>query len=324
MNGIAVVAIGRNEGDRLKRCLQSVIHAADLVVYVDSGSTDGSVAYAQGIGAEVVALDMSQPFTAARARNRGFARALELRPDLAYVQFVDGDCEVQPNWLGQSLSFLAQHPEVAVACGRRRERQPQASIYNQLCDLEWDTPIGEAKACGGDALMRVSALSAVRGYRDDVIAGEEPELCIRLRSQGWKVWRLDLEMTLHDAAMTRFEQWWTRAIRCGYAYALGSHLHGHPPERHWVWETRRAVVWGGLLPLLSVLGTAWIGPWSLAGVLLYPVQALRLWRRSPLTGPIALSDAWFKTLAKLPEMIGIWRFWRDRALRRTPRIIEYK
>lgn len=155
MNGIAVVAIGRNEGDRLKRCLQSVIHAADLVVYVDSGSTDGSVAYAQGIGAEVVALDMSQPFTAARARNQGFARALELRPDLAYVQFVDGDCEVQPNWLGQSLSFLAQHPEVAVACGRRRERQPQASIYNQLCDLEWDTPIGEAKACGGDALMRV-------------------------------------------------------------------------------------------------------------------------------------------------------------------------
>lgn len=324
MSGIAVVAIGRNEGDRLKRCLQSVIHAADLVVYVDSGSTDGSDVYAKTIGADVVSLDMSKPFTAARARNQGFERALELRPDLTYVQFVDGDCEVQPDWLQQAIRFLDQRPEVAVACGRRRERHPESSIYNLLCDLEWNTPTGEAKACGGDALMRASALSAVRGYRDDVIAGEEPELCIRLRSKGWKVWRLDLEMTMHDAAITRFGQWWTRATRCGYAYALGAHLHGQPPERHWVWETRRAVVWGGLLPLLCVLGVALTGPWALAVAALYPAQALRLWQRSPSKGSVALFDACFTTLAKLPEMVGIWRFWRDRLLRRTPTIIEYK
>ena len=34
---------------------------------------------------------------------------------------------------------------------------PEATIYNQLCDWEWQRPPGRAKSCGGDALMRVAA-----------------------------------------------------------------------------------------------------------------------------------------------------------------------
>jgi glycosyltransferase involved in cell wall biosynthesis len=69
---VGIVAIGRNEGERLRKCLQSVIECAALVVYVDSGSTDNSVAMARGIGSDVIELDMRVPFTAARARNIGF------------------------------------------------------------------------------------------------------------------------------------------------------------------------------------------------------------------------------------------------------------
>lgn len=117
---------------------------------------------------------MTQPFTAARARNEGFACLHRLMPSVRYVQFVDGDCEVVAGWLPAAQAFLDQHPEVAVVCGRRRERYPTRSIYNQLCDLEWDTPVGQAKACGGDALMRADAFVQVNGYRADLIAGEEP------------------------------------------------------------------------------------------------------------------------------------------------------
>ena len=67
---IGVIAIGRNEGERLRRCLDSVVGKGFSVVYVDSNSTDGSVDFARSVGAEVVELDMSLPFSAARAQCR--------------------------------------------------------------------------------------------------------------------------------------------------------------------------------------------------------------------------------------------------------------
>jgi glycosyltransferase involved in cell wall biosynthesis len=105
---VGAVLIGRNEGARLLRCLASVTGKAVRVVYVDSGSTDGSVAAAAAAGAEVVVLDMAQPFTAARARNAGIER-LRTGPQLDYIQFVDGDCELQPNWIDTALAFLNSH-----------------------------------------------------------------------------------------------------------------------------------------------------------------------------------------------------------------------
>jgi GT2 family glycosyltransferase len=324
LNDVVVVAIGRNEGDRLKRCLRSVMGVAHTVVYVDSNSIDDSVGFARDLGVVVIELDLSMPFTAARARNEGFAKALSVHPQAQFVQFVDGDCEITPDWLQQARLFLQAHPEVAVTCGRRRERHPQASVYNQLCDLEWNTPIGPALACGGDAMMRVSALKAADGYRGDVIAGEEPELCVRLRQLGWKIWRLDADMTWHDAAMTQFKQWRTRAKRCGYAYALGSHLHGAPPERHWVSETRRALLWGGFLPAVCLTATLCLGAWGLMAWLIYPAQVMRLGLRSPLDGILRWQNATFTVLGKFPEAWGIWRFWRDHWQRRSARIIEYK
>ncbi|MFM2328301.1 MAG: hypothetical protein RLZZ494_404 [Pseudomonadota bacterium] len=327
-NTLGAVVIGRNEGQRLVRCLQSLRDRVAWCVYVDSGSSDDSVAQAQALGADVVNLDMSQPFTAARARNEGLARLRQIAPTLTYVQFVDGDCEIQPDWLHHACAFLAEHPEVTVVCGRRRERFPQASVYNQLCDLEWDTPIGPARACGGDALMRVSALVAVGGYRPDLIAGEEPELCVRLRAAGHHIWRLNVEMTLHDAAMHRLGQWWQRNRRSGHAFAEGAWLHGAPPERHFVAETRRALVWGALLPLLW-LGLMIVGAEGLAGLLLclYPLQVIRVARRVRAmwpAHPIPWQQAFFLILGRFPEVQGVltfhWRRWR----RGPVRLIEYK
>ena len=51
-----LVVIGRNEGDRLKTCLSS-LPAEARVVYVDSGSTDGSPEWANERGIECVKLD---------------------------------------------------------------------------------------------------------------------------------------------------------------------------------------------------------------------------------------------------------------------------
>ncbi len=319
MTRIGAVIIGRNEGARLVRCIETVQEAvAGPVVYVDSGSDDGSVDAAQNLGAEVVPLDLSVGFTAARARNAGLDHLLD-RPDAPdLVQFIDGDCELQAGWVPQALAFLAQHPDVAVVCGRRRERFPEASLYNRLTDAEWDTPIGQARACGGDAVMRTAALRQVGGYNATLIAGEEPELCVRLRQAGWQVWRLDCEMTLHDAAMTRFGQWWRRTRRAGHAFAEGAALHGAPPERHNVAPTRRALIWGIGLPVAVLLGLM-ITPWAVLLVALWPLKLLRLIRRG--MDPVR---AGFLTLGNVPEALGVLEYGWKRLRGQKSALIEYK
>lgn len=323
-NRVGVVIIGRNEGDRLIRCLKSLIEQSTQIIYVDSGSTDHSVSQARNLGAEVVSLDMTKPFTAARARNEGFARLKVLYPHVEYVQFVDGDCEVATGWIDSAVIFNDTHPDVAAVCGRRRERYPNKTIYNMLCDMEWDTPIGEAMACGGDVLMRVVPFENVHGFRPGLIAGEEPELCVRLRAAGWKVWRLNQEMTLHDAAMTRFSQWWKRSMRAGHAFAEGAYLHGAPPERHWVGEARRSWVWGLVIPAIALMLGLIDLKWAGLFLLIYPLQVIRLARRNLDQGKPSWIMAFFLVLGKFPEMIGQIKFYWQLYSGKQGRLIEYK
>ncbi len=320
---IGVVLIGRNEGARLVNCLNSIPQNVERIVYVDSGSTDSSVAAARAADAQVVELDLSQPFTAAHARNTGF-EALRAQGHIDYVQFVDGDCTLHPNWIDVAAAFLQGHPQAAVVCGRRREMFPEASVYNRLCDREWDTPVGQAKSCGGDALMRVDAFAAAGGFNPALIAGEEPELCVRLRHQGGEVWRIDHEMTAHDAAMTRVGQWWNRMRRSGHAAAEGAALHGAPPELHGVATRRRALLWGVALPLAILQAALLITPWALLLLLLYPAQVLRLAHRDGLSSRAAWEQAFFLTLGKFPEALGVLEYQLRRLTRRPAGLIEYK
>jgi glycosyltransferase involved in cell wall biosynthesis len=330
MNGIGVVAIGRNEGERLRLCLSSARGRAAAIVYVDSNSTDGSVEMARQMGVEVVQLDMSIPFTAARARNEGFKRLMQIQPDLDFVQFVDGDCEIVRNWIEKASQELGAHPDWAIVCGRRRERFPALSVYNRICDIEWDTPIGESKWCGGDALVRVEAFKKVNGYNPSVIAGEEPELCVRLRQDGWIIMRLDQDMTMHDAALTRFGQWWKRTVRSGHAYAEGAAMHGAPPERHFVKEVRSNWFWGLILPL-TALALIWpTRGWSLALLLVaYDYLFVKVFiraRRGEMIMPAkwAFAWAWFTVLGKFPHVIGQIRYMLGRWSGKKSRLIEYK
>ena len=323
-NSIGVVVIGRNEGQRLIECLRSVRRETNAdIVYVDSGSTDASVAAAERLGIPVINLDMTKPFTAARARNEGFAALIALNANIQFVQFVDGDCELVPGWLSGALDFFGERTDVAVVCGRRRERFPRLSIYNRLCDVEWNTAIGEAAACGGDSMIRSEAFKAVEGFRNQLIAGEEPELCLRLRKLGWKIWRLDAEMTLHDAAITRFSQWWKRTVRSGYAYAEIAQLHRNANLRIYAPEARRSVIWGGFLPLMICLG-AIIHPAMVLGILIYPLQICRIALRSHYDRSTAWSYALFIVIAKFAEFQGLMKFYLRRLSGQSGTLIEYK
>jgi glycosyltransferase involved in cell wall biosynthesis len=368
-NMIGVIAIGRNEGERLRVCLASALRDSRHVVYVDSGSTDGSVKLAREMGAHVVELDLSIPFTAARARNEGFEKLMSIAPEVEFVQFLDGDCEIIEGWVKRAITYmnLAQTPvserareepdspsahrrsgssgvivrgdraipdlgvcatesRIAIVCGRRRERFPRASIYNALCDMEWNTPIGKARACGGDALIRASAFREVSGYNPAIIAGEEPEMCVRLRAKGWEIHRIDADMTLHDAAMTHLSQWWKRSLRSGHAFAEGYALHGAPPERHNERQVRSIWIWGLALPAacaIATISTALLAPrwwWiPLLLLLLYPLLILKVARSKR-----SLAYGFFIVLGKFPQLLGMLRYKYSRARGRRSTLIEYK
>jgi glycosyltransferase involved in cell wall biosynthesis len=291
---VGVVIIGRNEGNRLRGCIESVLTQSLTMVYVDSGSMDDSVSLARSYGVPVVEL-AAGPFTAARARNAGADWLEERFPDLRYIHFIDGDCEMVAGWLPAAREALEAEPGTGAVCGRRRERHPDATPYNRLCDREWNTSVGYVDTVGGDALFRTVAFRAGGGFSADLIAGEEPDLCHRVRQAGWRIRRIDLDMTVHDAAMTRFAQWWQRNRRSGYATAEALRRRGMRNPRMW-----RQV----LSNLFWALPPAWP---------LLPVLWLRVcWRRGAL-------EASFITLGKLPHCQGQFDYWRQ-----ARRLIEYK
>lgn len=320
------VVIGRNEGDRLIACLDSLLRNLDCIVYVDSGSSDESLLKATELGVDCISLDLSIPFTAARARNAGASHLLKKYPSLMYIQFVDGDCEVQPNWVKSAMNYLDHELEYAAVCGRRREIYPDKSIYNLLCDIEWNTPVGDAMTCGGDALLRVSAFFQVNGYRGDLIAGEEPEICFRLREQGWKIFRLDEEMTLHDAAIMRLDQWWNRAKRAGYAYANGYYLHGHSAEKYNARQVLSILFWAAILPILIVL-ISFLNNLYLSAFLIYPIQICHL-MLIHMVNVGSYKNSFYYALSnvfgKYPQWIGMMRFTFNKWKGRNSTLIEYK
>lgn len=330
MRGFGIVVIGRNEGERLVRCLKSLlgqISGDTPIVYVDSGSSDNSVTVAQSLGVHAIELDPAIPFTMARGRNTGFQYLVEHFRELKYVQFIDGDCELLPGWIDEAIAALEQDKQLAIVCGRRRERFPDASIYNRLADIEWNTLIGEAEACGGDALARIEAIQSVNGYNPELICGEEPEMCIRLRHKGWKIRRLDVDMTLHDAEMLRFGQWWKRSIRAGWAVAQGKHLHGIPPENYMIRQNFSGWLWGLIVPAVAFSLSCPTHGFSLTLflgylMLMWRIYRLRLVHREQPSH--AMLYAFFCTLSKFPQLIGQVKYSINQRLGKTASLIEYK
>lgn len=320
---VGVVVIGRNEGARLERSLASIMTHTHSVVYADSNSTDGSREVARSHGAYVILLDDRMPYTAARGRREGLAALLDRCPDCEFVQFVDGDCILDPQWMEKAKAFLDGNPRVAAVCGRRREQHPEISAYNHLCDDEWNTPVGEAEACGGDALMRISAIQEVGGFRADLRAGEEPELCARLRRAGWKVWRLDAEMTEHDAAILHFGQWWRRALRGGFGYAQVHQVTtaaGTPLYRR---QLQSAAFWVVGVPVAGALLGMATGRavFLLLPVLLWALQIARIAIRRGAGSSWSWQSATLLMIAKIPELLGAVRFLLQRE---RSAALEYK
>ena len=237
---ISVIVIGRNEGSRLKSCFSSIFSMSFPkenyeVIYVDSGSTDQSVAIARTFPIQVIETKPLKP-TAARARNEGAKVARG-----QFFLFLDGDTMLDPEFVKSALPYFSDL-QIAVICGNREESDLQGSTFHRIFNLDWNPPSGDILSCGGDALFRSEAFRGVSGFDDDLQAGEEPDLCRRLRGEGWKIRGLDIPMTTHDLNMHHFGQYWRRSIRTGYAYAEVSARYTQTKDPLWKKESYHNVL----------------------------------------------------------------------------------
>lgn len=324
MSRVGAVAIGRNEGERLKRCLTSLLSQVDRAVYVDSGSKDDSVAFAKGLGIDVVVLDNNAPFTAARGRNAGFD-ALISRGHCDYIQFVDGDCAVEPGWIEAARTMLDADPSIGLVTGWRTELEPRRNIFHAMCEVEWHRPSGDVAVCGGDMMVRADAFRAAGGFNPGLIASEDEEFCLRLAARtGLRVHRIPRLMTRHDIRMSHLGEWWRRHLRAGHGYAeVGGLYPGHFRR-----ERLRAWFYGLLMPLLAIFGAV-TGHWWLVGVVTlgYGANWLRTAHGLRAGGHgwnAALHQAAYLSLSKLPALQGILLYYMRRFQGEPMHIIEYK
>ena len=327
---VSVVVIGRNEGQRLAACLKSIKEIPQFadnieLIYVDSNSHDGSPELAESLGAKVLCVQPTRP-CAAFGRNAGWRAATA-----PMILFLDGDTLLHPNFLQLALDEMA-NPEVAVVWGHRRESHPEQSLYNRVLDLDWIYPAGISDFCGGDALMRRSVLEEVGGFSEDLIAGEEPELCQRIRAKGFVILHIDAPMTRHDLAMTQFQAYWKRALRAGHAYADVSQRMKATPFPLWVRECKRNAIHASVLILLLVGAIALsilIGDFLpfLGLILAYAFLSLRSaykarWRNA--SAFTLLLYGIHSHFQQIPIACGQLSYWLHRFRNQQQGLIEYK
>jgi len=321
---LSVVVIGHNEGKNLSRCLESVRNSAGIdgeieIIYVDSASTDDSVERAKKQGVLVFDDRNDQP-SAASARNVGWRAA-----NGNTILFLDGDTVVDPRFVQKGLQSFT-HDKIAIVWGHRREIYPQHSLYNQVLDLDWIYPPGPSDFCGGDFLVLREVLEKVNGFDTSLLAGEEPELCRRIRARGYEILHIDEPMTGHDHGITRFSQYWNRAHRSGFAYANVADRYQDTEDPFWKREMLVNRIHGVIMAVLPIAFlfflVAYLSIIPVFVILVLLVAARTAWRARWKAD--SWQTLWLYALhshfQQIPILVGQCSYWLDRWRRKRERV----
>jgi glycosyltransferase involved in cell wall biosynthesis len=302
---LTFVAIGYNEAGSIAECIASLRQAAPEgvsieILYVDGGSQDASIEVATSAGADRI-LGGDKRRRAAENRNLGLQAARG-----EFVQFVDGDMTLDPEWARVAVEFLRTHPEVGALCGNIDETR--TGLIARVLELDWRRCEGKVTHVGGAAMFRRDVIEKVGGFPEDMPYGEEPWLCWRIRNElGLGVHQLDRRMVNHDLAFRGFRDYWRRGVRCGETYVEVASRCWHTADKFWLRETLRNIIWSGVILVALLLLIFAPTPIRLAVLLLILAVIARkgyqFWRRGRPFG-IAMLYGFHAYFIKLPIAWG--------------------
>jgi len=323
---VSIVIIGRNEGDRLVKCIQSarkLEYPSDRkeIIYVDSRSSDDSVEQAKKLGIEKIFVLEQEKTCAAMGRNLGMQHAVgEL------ILFLDGDTQISRDFLTAAITHFEKE-EIAIVYGRRTEIHPE-SLYIQLCGSDWSQRIpGYTETAAGDVLMRAEVIREIGGYKE-IIAGEDPEMSNSVINAGYKILFLDKDMVKHDLAMHSFRQYWKHSVRSGFAYAVVADITKGRAIPLWVDKKKKIMRQGVLYILAPLLGiAASFLLWTIIPFIMYLILGGLILGRSFIKNRMKGMKMGFNAIytlhshfLKIPLMIGQLTYLTNK----NKSLIEYK
>ena len=296
------------------------------IVFVSSGQGIDELAVARRAGAVIVEPGERPHNTSGRARNAGYRQLKKIAPHMRYVQFINADTALDPDWLNVAERFMERRPEVSVIEGQRRDRLGNPVPYERSKEKKTREMEGEIQWVQNSAMMRADTFESVGGFRGDLTVAETKDLCVRMRRRGSHIWRLKAPMMIRKTKPKKFGAWWSERNAAGFENAYTASLHGGPPERLGVMETARAMVWGFLFPfgviaaaLIGAAGASFLAPLTparqvfgtiiLLGVLVYAAKFLAsVVQRGPFKAS-SWSGAFRAVFGAVPECLGVMQFW---------------
>lgn len=264
---VSVVVVTRNEADRIRDCLESVLAAVTPVgvtevIVVDSNSTDETVDIAREFPVTVLRITDSERTGPSAGRHVGFERASG-----EYVLFVDGDMHLNSGWVQDALDRLARDSALA-------------GVDGHLDDEGAAGTVAPVEYLRGVALYDAAALSAVGGFDPQLSALEDVDLGLRLRHAGYRLERLPAVVSTHPTETGIGER--MRRWRRGYYFANGEVLRKSLGESrllaHWLYRIR-----------LSLFSLGWLAAGGLTVAV--GLQLLVVWLACSAVGAAAVVAA---------------------------------
>jgi len=178
---ISFVIPVRDDAERLRRCLDSIVRASggsavELIV-ADNGSKDGSPEVAQQAGASVLTLP---GVPVAQMRNRAAATARA-----ALIAFVDADHEIGRDWVKAALAAMTD-AHVWAAGAEYDGPTPNTwvqRIYDRFrAHRDVMTPVDWLPS--GNLVVRRQAFDQVDGFDENLESCEDVDFCRRIRHGG--------------------------------------------------------------------------------------------------------------------------------------------
>lgn len=285
---LSIVLIAKNLEWNIARLIESVqANATALepyeIIYVDSASTDRTVEIACQYPVGVYRLPPENQLTPAAGRFTGFKKAKG-----KLLLFLDGDQQLWPGWLEKGLRILDANPDVAGVTGVEVFLKPdqKPEDYTGPGPETFDDRYFQVRQTSGPALFRRTVLEELGPYHPFLYSEEEPEMCLRFRSHGYRLLRTYHPIVFHYSdprkeIPTLFKRR-KRNLYLGYGQVLRLHagkptLRTYLKERGYIVMPAIGLLLGLALLIVSLVTGVWwlFGAWVLFVAGLYIVDIVR-------------------------------------------------